>query len=221
MLLIIHLYLNYAAVRSVSMRTLNRQRANLLFSHILAFDKVLTPKQVSLSERIFEKDGVLRWAGGQFLGTARIGVGIRDLLCNNPSVQETSAAGKETTRQSMPYLIDVVQVFEAERYMMDYKIERVPAFNIALKTDSTALDQLKAWFHAIILAKDIFDSEHASSGQTKQLRSDESKQAAISRTLKRANELFEEHSGRIRAAGWSMDVAALETFSGPRIVQQR
>ncbi|TKA67954.1 hypothetical protein B0A49_07548 [Cryomyces minteri] len=63
LLLSIHLATNHAAVRAVSMRTLNRQRANLVFSHLIEDDEVLTPEEVSKKERIFDWDGVLKaWA---------------------------------------------------------------------------------------------------------------------------------------------------------------
>ncbi|GCB22260.1 RUS1 family protein homolog [Aspergillus awamori] len=86
----LHLSLNYAAVRSVQMTSLNRQRANIVFSTLLNTDpdltrllhpepskqqqtpaqhshqppswKTLTPAQVSKKEKIFETDGILRWS---------------------------------------------------------------------------------------------------------------------------------------------------------------
>src|ERR1700709_2496622 len=72
-LLAIHLGTNYLAVRAVSMRTLNRQRANLVFSALLEDHYTVgkehvkpfpTPEQISIQERVFERDGVLRWKGG-------------------------------------------------------------------------------------------------------------------------------------------------------------
>ncbi|KAF3394272.1 RUS1 family protein [Penicillium rolfsii] len=89
-LLALHLSLNYAAVRSVQMTSLNRQRANIVLSALLESDtginlteksiqskietrfetdtsthphtwKVLTPSQVSSQERIFHRGGTLQW----------------------------------------------------------------------------------------------------------------------------------------------------------------
>ncbi|TKA71199.1 hypothetical protein B0A49_06127 [Cryomyces minteri] len=74
LLLSIHLATNHAAVRAVSMRTLNRQRANLVFSHLIEDDEVLTPEEVSKKERIFDWDGVVRWKGGQVIGHVKIGL---------------------------------------------------------------------------------------------------------------------------------------------------
>ncbi|KAL2858645.1 vitamin B6 photo-protection and homoeostasis-domain-containing protein [Aspergillus pseudodeflectus] len=88
-LLTLHLSLNYTAVRSVQMRTLNRQRANIVFSYMLSSDpdvalltsgqlldqrnyaepadrnqkhlQIPSPAQVSRRERIFEASGTLKW----------------------------------------------------------------------------------------------------------------------------------------------------------------
>ncbi|KAL4808539.1 vitamin B6 photo-protection and homoeostasis-domain-containing protein [Aspergillus unguis] len=90
-LLALHLSLNYAAVRSVQMTTLNRQRANIVLSTLLSSDRdlpglveseqlpeqllqeekhdrqgdrqmaVLSPAQVAQHERIFDAGGALRW----------------------------------------------------------------------------------------------------------------------------------------------------------------
>ncbi|KAK2593457.1 diphosphomevalonate decarboxylase [Conoideocrella luteorostrata] len=47
-----HLWMNYLGVSSVCMRTLNRQRATILFQWYLMTGKVLTPEQVALRESI-------------------------------------------------------------------------------------------------------------------------------------------------------------------------
>ncbi|KAL4900576.1 hypothetical protein BDW74DRAFT_161689 [Aspergillus multicolor] len=88
LLLTMHLSLNYAAVRSVQMTTLNRQRANIVFSSLLSSDpdfvgfvsnpkhqdekpmqqkqtrrevEPLNPAQVAKQERIFDAGGALKW----------------------------------------------------------------------------------------------------------------------------------------------------------------
>ncbi|KAK8228395.1 hypothetical protein HDK77DRAFT_431121 [Phyllosticta capitalensis] len=99
-LLAIHLWTNYMAVRSVSMRSLNRQRANVVLSHLLAHDKVLTPETVAAGhERIFElRDGVLRGAGREVLGWARLGVGlweVLDVLPASPGGSKARGRGKK------------------------------------------------------------------------------------------------------------------------------
>ncbi|KAF7116378.1 hypothetical protein CNMCM5793_004622 [Aspergillus hiratsukae] len=91
LLLSVHLGMNYAAVRAVQMTSLNRQRANIVFSTMLEADPALdlhslglsretdhatplsrqpslstsrpppTPAAVSKQEKIFESDGILKW----------------------------------------------------------------------------------------------------------------------------------------------------------------
>lgn len=98
LLLTLHLCLNYAAVRSVQMTTLNRQRANIVFSTLLSSDpdfpslasnqeqqrqeqkrqqnaketqkvSILTPAQVSKQERIFNAGGALNWYTSKSTGS--------------------------------------------------------------------------------------------------------------------------------------------------------
>ncbi|KAI1121095.1 vitamin B6 photo-protection and homoeostasis-domain-containing protein [Nemania abortiva] len=51
----IHLWTNYQAVRSVQMRTLNKQRATLVYAEFLHYGRVLRPEQIAAREHI------LRW----------------------------------------------------------------------------------------------------------------------------------------------------------------
>jgi hypothetical protein len=199
------------------MKSLNRQRANLVFSHLLAFDKVLTPKQVSQSERIFERDGVLRWCGGQILGFARIGVGL-SVLCKD---RQSPESAKAPHHNGMPYLSSLMDIFWDEQYVLTVKGTSMPTIHIALKSGCTSLNQLKAWFHGLILAKHILDEADTSSDHAKQISdSDQGTLKVIRQSLTRANNLFDEYSMRVQSAGWAMD-AALETQSGPRITLRR
>jgi hypothetical protein len=102
-LLALHLSLNYAAVRSVQMTSLNRQRANIALSALLDSDSqinlqhstiakepdfdspteltVLTPAQVSSQERIFHRADALQWTSPtqgstRYLGSAEIGISL-------------------------------------------------------------------------------------------------------------------------------------------------
>lgn len=122
-LLTIHLWTNYRAVRAVSMRTLNRQRANIVFSNYLdlvsytennASEKsselleieslgkysVLTPEEVSHQERIFEIDGVIRWRGSTNVGICTIGVPFRSILPHLPLSMHDSQVNSYTYSQS-------------------------------------------------------------------------------------------------------------------------
>jgi hypothetical protein len=189
-MLILHLGLNYAAVRSVEMRSLNRQRANLVFSHILAYEKVLTPKQVARAERIFEKDGALRWVGQELLGYARIGVGLENCVEMHDCLQRLTA------------------VFQDENYLLFVDMRSTTTVKIVLKSGCTSTDQLKSWLQALIVAKSIFDSQN---GKASDLM------AALTTSLDRTNQVFVEYRARLVSAGWTFSEAALETNCGPRI----
>ncbi|KAL2795859.1 vitamin B6 photo-protection and homoeostasis-domain-containing protein [Aspergillus keveii] len=103
-LLTLHLSLNYTAVRSVQMTTLNRQRANIVFSSMLSSDpdfallasvqladqqnyaepvernqedlQIPSPAQVSRRERIFDASGTLKW----YLHSLKEGEGERHTM---------------------------------------------------------------------------------------------------------------------------------------------
>ncbi|KAK2808808.1 hypothetical protein FQN49_008675, partial [Arthroderma sp. PD_2] len=146
-LLTVHLATNHAAVRAVNMSTLNRQRANIVFSVLFEDDRVLTPAQASKEERIFEKDGVLRWKAEStaVLGTCQIGVSLEQLLLLLPS-QSNDDCGDERkvgpnidTDISLEALIDI---FKEEEYILYFNpLSRVGA--IVLKAGVSPQSQLK------------------------------------------------------------------------------
>ncbi|KAI0205580.1 vitamin B6 photo-protection and homoeostasis-domain-containing protein [Astrocystis sublimbata] len=86
----IHLWTNYQAVRSVQMRTLNKQRATLLYTEFMRSGRVLRPDQVAVKERI------LHWKAPNIEYARRppaIGeIGITDLVTFRDS-QYVIAAG--------------------------------------------------------------------------------------------------------------------------------
>lgn len=81
-LLSIHIYTNYQAVRNVVMETLNRQRTNIIFAHlihsveiidnsdfeIIKSRAILSPEAVSQREIILEIDGCIRNRLGSVIG---------------------------------------------------------------------------------------------------------------------------------------------------------
>lgn len=68
-LVCIHLAMNYRAVCSVKMRSLNRQRATIVFREWLETNTVLTPSQVSKRESILRKGrGNLSSKSGDYTG---------------------------------------------------------------------------------------------------------------------------------------------------------
>jgi hypothetical protein len=218
-LLSIHLGTNYLAVRAVSMRTLNRQRANIVFSNL--FDQIpklddeaesnqlskmtiMTPEEVSVRERIFERDGVLRWQGGKVLGYCRLGVQLREVL--DLMARSNRTTGSYTGAQSFEFA-KLLEIFKNEGHIMWYNPPR-KTFLVVLKEPTCAKHQLVAWIHALYFAT-----------QEKQLHDDGQLLIdALDHTKRQVTSLV--GSGlwdALRKAGWDIETEALETRSGTRI----
>jgi hypothetical protein len=204
-LLAIHLGTNYAAVKSVSMRSLNRQRANIVLSSLLRDGRILSPVEVAARERIFERDGALRWIDDSVLGHCSIGAPLQNML------HFMGPRGSGALHPQHLNLADLVQVYQDEAYLLWFCGSEAV---IVLKQDCTPLDQLKAWTQALVLAyketmreepKDAEDD--ASCGRLSELRS----------ALEDAKELFNAYETKLRDAGWDLDVAVLETRPGVRV----
>ncbi|KAF2799044.1 DUF647-domain-containing protein [Melanomma pulvis-pyrius CBS 109.77] len=215
-LLSIHLATNYAAVKAVSMRCLNRQRANIVLSGILQHGEIFRPADVAKKERIFERDGVLRWADDQILGHCRIGVTLETVL---------RQMGRRHTRtgsldlQAIK-LSELLHLFSNEAYVLWFD-DQAEAL-IVLKQGCTPMDQLKAWTHALLIAQkgrartrtDGTQHQPEDDGSTLDQRLLDELQSTLQETCG----LFATFAGKLRDAGWDLDLAALETRAGTRAV---
>lgn len=216
-LLAIHLGTNYLAVRSVSMRTLNRQRANLVFSNyldqLIEFDGQAksngnitfpTPEEISIQEKIFERDGVLRWKGGQVLGYCEIGVELRRIL--NVLKPANKTTGSHST--ASPDVERLLDIFSGESYLMWPDVSR-KTFLIVLKDSSNTRTQLQAWMHALLFVKQL--------GRIAE--EEEPLMDALARTLRDVNvftNAFDVY-GELQKVGWDVETGTVETRSGTRI----
>jgi hypothetical protein len=210
-LLSIHLATNYAAVRAVSMRCLNRQRANIVFGSLIQHGSVLSPADVAQRERIFERDGVLRWADDSVLGRCRIGVPLETLL---------SYLGRRHARTGSfdmyaVKLSDLVDVFASEAYMLWFDESEYEAI-VVLKDGCTPLDQLKAWTQALLLAREVRGHVVADKPDRDDTSLAKGRLAALRRTLEAADGLFRKHTAALEQKGWDLQVASLETRAGVR-----
>jgi hypothetical protein len=216
LLLSIHLATNYAAVTSVSMRSLNRQRANIVLSRVLHSDVVLQPTQVSRLERVFERDGALRWVDGdRIIGYCHIGVTLSTIL------QRVSTRHSLTGSLDMQAIkmSDLMQVFVDEAYVLWFSNELVAW--IALKEDATPNDQLRAWMHALLLAHRMrakaADGKRGEDDDDGDDTSASDPLAELRLTLAEVRAKYDASVGRLREAGWDLDIAALETKTGTRM----
>ena len=205
LLLSIHLAMNHAAVRAVSMHSLNRQRANIVFSTFLDQDKILTPEEISEQERIFEWDGVLRWRGSSPIGKAKIGVPLQSLM----SSWEPAHGSTGSIRDANFRLMRLVEIFSLEDYLLWYDVSNRVTL-IVLKDGVPSKSQLKAWALGLWLAH-RFNQQDATSASSD--KSFDLLESTLTNLSKRWNSCIE----RLEAAGWDVDVAHLETTSGTRI----
>ncbi|KAG9627220.1 DUF647-domain-containing protein, partial [Aureobasidium melanogenum] len=202
LLLTLHLATNYMAVRSVCMRTLNRQRANIVFAYLLKYDRVLSPKQVSAKERIFEHDGILRDVDDKCLGYCKIGVPAYELL---ERLGRTDRLTRATNIPDGRLLLQLVELFEEESYIV-YLEHQSDTTCILLKKGSDTTAQLKAWYHALLLAR-----------QTEQgFKGGKDSMDALQSTLVAVRKDWQKVQARLGEAGWDLETAALETTSGSR-----
>ncbi|MCJ1308456.1 hypothetical protein MMC25_002109 [Agyrium rufum] len=212
-LLSIHLAMNHAAVRAVSMNTLNRQRANIVFSHLWETGETLSLKQTSGKERIFERDGALRWKGGHLLAFAGIGSPLQRLLDLVSQSISTSSKVVDSTMDAAMALQRILGLFEKEEFLIwclpstDHSLAR---FCIVLKENASPLSQLKGWACSIRAARDLEHSDSQHQNPEEMLKIVQTAVAAI-------NSRWIADVTKLREAGWDLDMSSLETGSSFRI----
>jgi hypothetical protein len=219
-LLAIHLGTNYLAVRAVCMQTLNRQRANLVFSSLLeqlAFNQIelgtsksrplrdpmdLTcpnPEEVRLQERVFERDGVLRWRG-EVLGYCKLGVNLKTVLDCFTWPDKTTGSHSGSRMREFSKLLEV---FKGSRYIVWYDEPR-KTFLVVLEDGAGPINMLLAWMFALQFAK------YGNSKQAKSLIE------ALGVTRSYLSRIEDGLIQRVRE-NWDLEVSAMETQSGTRI----
>ena len=203
-LLSIHLAMNHAAVRAVSLHSLNRQRANILLSNLLEDDRVMTPDEVSTQERIFEWDGILRWKGKAF-AQARLGVTLYSLLKTMAPAHLVTGA----VRDGNLILERLVNIYSHEDFLVWYDSSQKRVY-IVLKGQASAKAQLKAWALAL-WGVHRFTKQYATGATTENVLQ------LFEITLRDISNQWDEFIERIKTAGWDIDIANLETSSGSRI----
>jgi hypothetical protein len=219
-LLAIHLGTNYLAVRAVCMQTLNRQRANLVFSSLLEQldndetnynnDRNLSrddlprfvcpsPEDVRLQERVFERDGVLRWKGEK-LGYCKLGVELKAVLdCFG---RADSATGSHKGPQ-LDELSKLLHIFKDGGYIVWYDQWR-STFLVVLEEGAGPVTMLKAWMFALHFAK------------YGKIKDGGSAIEVLERTRSHLARVEDDIIQQV-AKQWDLEVSAMETHSGTRI----
>lgn len=197
--------MNHAAVRAVSLHSLNKQRANIVFSVFWDENRILIPEEVSQQEHIFEWDGVLRWRGSAPFAKACIGVPLQSLLESfSPAHAVTSS-----TREASPELEKLFQILDQEMYLLWYDSTYKVAL-LVMKEDSTPMALLKAWANALLLAYRL-NRRHATSASATDVLDE------LSSTLTDLNVRWPTFVDQISSAGWDVGMVNLETASSTRL----
>lgn len=200
LLLAVHLTTNYLAVRAVVMTTLNRQRANIVYTVYRETGVILNPVQVSRRERVFEYDGALRdGPSDTFLGTCKIGASF-DVV--HRLLQRSSVPASTVLND------DVVRIFADQRYILWHaprsgNSRRPRSFYIWSKDKATPTDHLKAWMHALELSRNYLIV-----GRNKQ---EATAPDLMRSTLDSLDRIFPTFLTQLKAAGWDTSVGALVT----------
>lgn len=211
LLLSIHLETNRRAVRAVSMRTFNRQRATLVY-HQLCREHVPTPEEISAQERIFERDGVLRAANGVVLGYCAIGVSFLKFLRATCAEQQAT----RSFRSENDVLSDAFALFRDRGYILHAinASERQCQVLVIIKQGASNAELLTAWWQALSIAHD------GSMAGASKIAGTEEAQQRLRRSMSKAADLLNRHKAGLTAAGWDLDANALETMPGSRILAE-
>ena len=199
--------MNHAAVRAVSMHTLNRQRANIVISTLLQGGKALTPDEVSRKERIFERDGALRWQGARVLGYARIGVPLQKLLASLGQLHGLTGSVRNTSIR-IEFLIGT---FHKDGYILWYDRSRRSAY-IVLKDGASPSSLLKAWSHALLISHRLGDTDAIGVEVD-----DQATLRLLQTTLDELTSGWPQILTALEEVGWDVGISSLETTSSTRI----
>lgn len=200
----VHLFTNYMGVRSVHMRSLNRQRATIVFREWLETNTILSPDEVARRESVlFKSRGNMSSKTGEYRGKAQFG-GYADVM-----------AYKSWGSHSY--------TFETDDYYMGIW-QWGPSFTIRIavkakegKSSNGVNEPLIAWFDAVAHAYHfdtaVLRDGLGGAGQYENEVPDDHRvgSGVVDRDTKLA--VFE----ALRAKGWDVENGVLETRTPVRV----
>ncbi|KZT07993.1 DUF647-domain-containing protein [Laetiporus sulphureus 93-53] len=220
-LLSFHLLGNYIAVRVVIFRTLNRQRASILWMTYRARSReqggnavnvpVLSPEVVASHERIFTDPSVIRDTSSSSrprLAKCHLGAsfasltGMSGLSFALPFFASPINNKQAQLRLSAADLESILSIFSSEAYLLwpSPHAHVLPHIHVCMKAGHTPLDTLKAWTHAHETARLL-------AGRTP--RSFDVALAAVQTALHAVDADFSTFVEKARVAGWQVDEVGL------------
>ncbi|KAH7306023.1 vitamin B6 photo-protection and homoeostasis-domain-containing protein [Stachybotrys elegans] len=135
LLVLAHLGMNYLAVRSVCMTSLNRQRATILFEQYLTSGRMLTPTEVAAHESIIFWRPVINDESGE--ASASLHLSEDYARCFGKGVQADT------------------QIIDTPTYVLFVCPQSggLLTANGFLRTNAQPIDAIKAWHHLMLIAK--------------------------------------------------------------------
>lgn len=206
-LIVLHLWTNYLGVRAVRMRSLNRQRAGIVFAAWLDRGVVLGPDQVAKVESIvWVRPSAMRSVQGNKWGAVHhSGGGAAGTATHGKIVAYCRFAGSfaELLDLGLPgHARRIVEVTEKEKWVFtvsrDGAGRGIDQYRIMLRKGATSRDALDAWMYATSRAYVSAASGGGRGGDEKTERAPVGKvDAAFWKALE--------------AVGWDLDLPELET----------
>jgi hypothetical protein len=216
LLLSIHLETNRRAVRAVKMHTLNRQRAGLVYHHLLQ-GHVPTPEEIAREERIFERDGVLRDRDDAVLGYCSVGAPMSRLM---------SAIGDRHDTTSAVHIGDgklnqILNLYQQSPYILwtdrSSRSNSVRIF-VVLKKEVQPKDMIVAWWQALNLATGELGAKAPADAAAPGATTASAQLDLFQSSQLQALNLLETYETQLKERGWDLEVAALETVASRRVV---
>jgi len=200
-LLGMHLWCNWEAVRSVRLRALNRQRAGLVCKEVV--EKKDGWKDRIRFKEVGQRESVLGlWKAEASGAIWRIGVSVDEFV--NAVDSSSRWPGESRSLGAGSPVLEVLSIFGDELYLL-WVDRRTNKVTIALREGASPITHLKAWYHAVLMLRTVRgDSQHVACSLLKE-------------TLARANESWDEICQALREAGWDLNSTNLEDGKGSRL----
>lgn len=195
-LLATHLGLNYLAVRAVVLRTLNRQRANLIYKEFRFEGRMPSPSEVARLEHIFQNPSVIRDSRtGKTLGSILVCSTVEDLTDTISNTYMPDQLWRET-----------FDIFQKESYILLTSPKKPQLVYICFKYKATSEDHLKAWITACeVLHLPCVDNEHEKGHNRR------SQMSYVRDSLDKVNKVFLDFLEKAKDLGWDVSTDAIIT----------
>ncbi|KAK2429343.1 protein root UVB sensitive [Trifolium repens] len=129
---------NYRAVRCLALNSLNPERSSILLQHFTETGQVLSPKQVSSLEHVLPIQ-FTSWSSKKANSLeTKVRLGTRISSFDEIEIKE--------------HLLSVASYYTKAKYLL---VEKKGIINVIVHKDSSGVDVLKSFIHAIVLANNV------------------------------------------------------------------